>query len=250
MALDFPANPSDGDVYSGFEYDATFTAWRKLSGVVKMLVSDTKPEGPANGDIWFDSSDGKTYVFYNDGDSSQWIEFAGNIKQGIDGTDGSDAQYVASTTAPSNPTEGMFWFNSETGRSYLYFVDSSSNAQWVEVTANMSGYLNVADINDVVLTSPTTNQVLSYDGTNWVNADAAAGGGGISVTGMVADDFLRYNGTDWAPDAYTDPIKLNGNTISANFDIPTGYNGLTAGPVTIADGVTVTIADGSAWSIV
>lgn len=48
----------------------------------------------------------------------------------------------------------------------------------------------------------------------------------------------------------TDPIKLNDNTITADYSIPSGYNGLTAGPVAIADGVTVTIEDGSAWSIV
>ncbi len=45
-------------------------------------------------------------------------------------------------------------------------------------------------------------------------------------------------------------IKLNINTISTNQTIPVGYNGVSAGPITIADGVTVVIPDGSAWSIV
>ena len=48
----------------------------------------------------------------------------------------------------------------------------------------------------------------------------------------------------------TDPIKLNEQTITENYAIPAGFNGLSAGPITIADGVTVTIPDGSAWSIV
>jgi microcystin-dependent protein len=47
-----------------------------------------------------------------------------------------------------------------------------------------------------------------------------------------------------------DPIKLNGQTIYNNYSIPVGYNGLSAGPITIASGVTVTIPDGSAWSVV
>lgn len=46
------------------------------------------------------------------------------------------------------------------------------------------------------------------------------------------------------------PIKLNLQTISANYTIPVGYNGLSAGPIIIANGVTVTIPDGSAWSVV
>lgn len=47
-----------------------------------------------------------------------------------------------------------------------------------------------------------------------------------------------------------EPIYLNGQTISANYSIPAGYNGLSSGPITIAAGVTVTIPAGSSWSIV
>ena len=48
----------------------------------------------------------------------------------------------------------------------------------------------------------------------------------------------------------TSPIILNSNTVSSNYSIPVGYNGVSAGPVTIASGVTVTIPSGSSWSIV
>ena len=47
-----------------------------------------------------------------------------------------------------------------------------------------------------------------------------------------------------------EPIYLNGQTISANYSIPSSYNGLSAGPITIASGVTVTVPSGSSWSIV
>lgn len=46
------------------------------------------------------------------------------------------------------------------------------------------------------------------------------------------------------------PIQLNTQTISANYTIPTGYNGMSAGPITISSGVVVTIPSGSSWSIV
>lgn len=45
-------------------------------------------------------------------------------------------------------------------------------------------------------------------------------------------------------------IRLNPNTISSNQTIPSGVNGVSAGPITIADGVTVVIQDGAEWSIV
>lgn len=48
----------------------------------------------------------------------------------------------------------------------------------------------------------------------------------------------------------TFPIQLNGQTISADYTIPSGYNGVSAGPITIASGVTVTVTSGSAWAVV
>jgi hypothetical protein len=38
--------------------------------------------------------------------------------------------------------------------------------------------IDLEDLGDVVLTSPTANQVLTYDGTNWVNDDPGSGGSG------------------------------------------------------------------------
>ena len=39
------------------------------------------------------------------------------------------------------------------------------------------------DLTDVIITSPTTSQVLKYNGTNWINAaDATGGGGGGGIT--------------------------------------------------------------------
>jgi len=43
-------------------------------------------------------------------------------------------------------------------------------------------------------------------------------------------------------------IRTNANTISENITIPVNTNGMTAGPVTIADGYTVTL--NGTWSIV
>jgi hypothetical protein len=45
------------------------------------------------------------------------------------------------------------------------------------------------------------------------------------------------------------PIRLNPRRIAANFTVPTGYNAASIGPITVADGVAVTVSDGSAWSV-
>jgi hypothetical protein len=45
-------------------------------------------------------------------------------------------------------------------------------------------------------------------------------------------------------------IYVNKKTIATNYTIATDYNGLSAGPVTVANSVTVTVSTGSTWVVV
>lgn len=79
--------------------------------------------------------------------------------------------------------------------------------------------------------SGTSGQVLASQGTNlppiWITPSAGAQGGG------------------------TDQVFfLNDTTVNTDYTITTGKNALTAGPVTIASGVTVTVPTGSVLTIV
>lgn len=69
--------------------------------------------------------------------------------------------------------------------------------------------------------------------------------------------FEGYNGSSWrsvgggADGTGTDEVFfLNGKTVTGSYTIPTNYNAMTAGPVTINNGITVTVPDGSVWTIV
>ena len=71
------------------------------------------------------------------------------------------------------------------------------------------------------------------------------------------NQFEGYNGTAWgavgggATGGANNPVFYeNDQTVSVNYSITSGKNAMTAGPVTIADGVSVTIPDGSTWTIV
>lgn len=66
-----------------------------------------------------------------------------------------------------------------------------------------------------------------------------------------------WNGVAWVPmgggatgGVGNAAFYENDTTITVDYTITTGKNAMTAGPVTIADGVTVTIPNGSVWSIV
>lgn len=83
MAINFPNNPSNGDAHAGFIYNSTKGVWEASAASIPM--SDTPPSNPAQGDLWFDSSVAKTYIYYNDGSSSQWVQL--NPSGGSDGAD-------------------------------------------------------------------------------------------------------------------------------------------------------------------
>ena len=40
------------------------------------VINPTPPTGPAAGELWWDSTGGQLYVYYNDGNSSQWVTAA------------------------------------------------------------------------------------------------------------------------------------------------------------------------------
>ena len=45
-----------------------------LTGISGIAISTTAPSTPSNGDLWYDTSDGRTYIYYTDNDSSQWVD--------------------------------------------------------------------------------------------------------------------------------------------------------------------------------
>ena len=76
--------------------------------------------------------------------------------------------------------------------------------------------------------------LLTYDGTasRWRVLGGAGGGGG--ATGGPGDQIFY----------------LNGQTVSATYTIAATKNAMSAGPITIASGVTVSITSGARWVIV
>jgi hypothetical protein len=69
--------------------------------------------------------------------------------------------------------------------------------------------------------------------------------------------FEGYNGSAWgsvgggATGGGSDDIFIeNGQTVTTNYTLTTGKNALSAGPISIASGVTVTVPSGQVWTIV
>ena len=57
---------------------------------------------------------------------------------------------------------------------------------------------SINDLGDVTITSPTSGQTLSWNGTQWINAAAASGGGGTVVVSSVSIDSFTGTGAQTA----------------------------------------------------
>ena len=92
---------------------------------------------------------------------------------------------------------------------------------------------NLAETVDGLATKPLLpgqSCILITDGSNWRTVGLSGGG---AVGG--GSDQVFYE---------------NGQTVASDYTISTGKNAMSAGPITVSTGVTVTVPDGSVWTIV
>jgi hypothetical protein len=75
MALDFPASPTLGQQFGSWKWNGT--AWDVLPDMLAPAAGDTPPANPTPGQIWYRADIGRTYIWYDDGSSAQWVEIAG-----------------------------------------------------------------------------------------------------------------------------------------------------------------------------
>ena len=81
---------------------------------------------------------------------------------------------------------------------------------------------------------------------------------GMLYYNTVSNAMFVYNGSAWEP-AFSDMptgggsdkvFYLNDNQVTADYTLPPGQNAMSAGPITVNPGVTVTVPPGQSWTIV
>ena len=126
-------------VFDGSRFTAASVALG--GGGASLTVSDTAPASPEEGDLWFNSSNAKTYVYYD----SSWVEVGAS--GGVATLDD-----IGDVNAPS-PSNG----------DYLQWDGSTWTA------ASVASISSIDDIADVVVVDPEKYQTLVYDGAEWIN---------------------------------------------------------------------------------
>jgi hypothetical protein len=202
------------------------------------------------------------YVMTSNGASAPtWSALPASGITVTDDTTTNATRYITFTNATSGSITGenvsstKLQFNPSTGT--LTATALSGTLAGSNVSGNISG--NAANVTGTVAvanggtgaTSLTANNVLLGNGTSALQVVAPGTSGNL----------LTSNGTTWVSStppsggqyygtATTKAIAYNSNSIAEDITILANTNGLSAGPVTIATGFTVTVATDAVWVVV
>ena len=131
-AFDFPNSPSVNDQYTanGVTFKWNGTIWQRISAssgaqgttgstgptgaqgaAAGLTISTSAPGSPSAGDMWWDSDSGLFLTYYNDGNSSQWVE----LNQGPKGAQGATGPTGAQGATGSTGAQGAAGAQGATG---------------------------------------------------------------------------------------------------------------------------------------
>ena len=162
----------------------------------------------------------------------------------------------SNATSPATTYAYQWWADTTTG---LLKIRNAANSGWVTVGSLASTAFGLASLagatftGDVVLATTTALEL--PDGTT-------AQRPGTPINGMIRynttlNQFEGYKASAWgaigggATGGNSDDIFYeNGQTVTATYTLTTGKNAMSAGPITIDSGVTVTVPSGQSWVIV
>jgi hypothetical protein len=195
-------------------------------GGASVTTSDVAPSSPSDGDLWYDSVGGRLYVYYDDGNTSQWVDAA---PQG----GGGGASVTVSETAPTSPTAGDLWFDNTTtdARLYIYYDDGNTQ-QWIDAApagagGGVSGVVSLDGITfpATQVASADPNTLDDYEEGTWTPA-LKFGGNSVSMTGSYAGKYVKIGKVVY----YSASISLTAKGSS------TGNTTITGLPFTNASG--------------
>jgi len=159
-----------------------------------LTIATSAPSTPVDGDLWYDPTEGFTYIYYRDVDSSQWVQFGLNRNgapgepgadgsPGADGADGNDGVGI-----PSGGTSGQVLSKSSA---------TDYDTEWADVASSAS---SLDELTDTTISSPVDGNSLVYNGSAWVNetlTTALNDVTDVTISSPIEGEGLLYNGTSW-----------------------------------------------------
>jgi len=166
------------------------------------------------------------------------------------------------------------------GANAVHFVVNGTTATQDALTISSAGNVTTPNVltgaevvasNGLMVNSNTVSASYSIpSGSSATSAGPMTVASGVSVTISSGSRWVVVNGTTATQDALTissagnvttpnvltgaevvasNGLMVNSNTVSASYSIPSGSSATSAGPMTVASGVSVTISSGSRWVV-
>lgn len=112
------------------------------SGASSISVSDTAPESPQSGNIWYNSTNGKFFVYVADDDSNQWVQPSFPTPTAI-----TDLGIADGTVGQLLRTDGAGAFT---------FIDAPSSGDSIGNFTLAASVIDTDDSSGIVITPPVT----------------------------------------------------------------------------------------------
>jgi len=178
------------------------------------------------------------------------------VRSDLNGALAAIATINSGATAPTTTYAFQLWADTTTG---LLKIRNAANSAFITVGTLASTNLGLASLAGATFTGDvilgTTTALELPDGTTGQRP-------GTPVNGMIRynttlNQFEGYKASAWgaigggATGGSSDDIFYeNGQTVTTNYTLSTGKNAMSAGPITINSGVTVTVPSGASWVVV
>ncbi len=178
------------------------------------------------------------------------------VRSDLNGALAAIATINSGATAPTTTYAFQLWADTTTG---LLKIRNAANSAFVTVGTLASTNLGLASLAGATFTGDvilgTTTALELPDGTTGERP-------GSPVNGMIRynttlNQFEGYKASAWgaigggATGGSSDDIFYeNGQTVTTNYTLSTGKNAMSAGPISINSGVTVTVPSGASWTVV
>ena len=153
------------------------------SGSSQVSVGTESPAAPSSGNLWYNTNLGRTFIYYNDGDSSQWVDAA---PFNIVSDSGGGASVSIGTEAPVGPSSGDLWYNADYARIFIYY-DNGINSQWVDAAPFNFGI--ITSLEGLTVTGILT-ATSGFSGNLTGNATGLSGTPNLTVGIVTATSFV------------------------------------------------------------
>lgn len=203
MALNFPNSPTNGQLYTdtmsgnSWTWDSANTCWKSTSTYIQTItVASSAPGTPAVGQLWWNRDYGRLLVYYNDGDTSQWVD-----------------------ASPSDYTSGLAYAQANTVFNQSNTVYGVANAAFSLANTHLANTSGVTFAGDLIITGNTTikkKTIVNYtpaitdNAAMYIASANTQGGNGYA-------DFLKIQNISYP--AVTNPNKSFRLTPTGTFEI-------------------------------